>query len=201
MEKQIEDLKAIREMMEKSTKFLSLSGLSGITAGITAICGAAFAYIYLSQNQNSLIGSVNKQDIFIITVDALVVLVLSLFFAFYFSKKNAKKKNQKLFNKATVNTIYNLSIPLATGGIFCLIMLYHGYIELVSASTLIFYGLALVNASKYTYNEIHYLGITEVFLGLLAAFFIHKYLFFWVLGFGICHIVYGIIMYNKYDLK
>ena len=200
MNKQLEDIKAIREMMEKSSKFLSLSGLSGILAGVFAISGAAFAYFYLLQDP-SLTDFNIKQEMFILLADAMLVLFLAIASGIYFSWRKAKKSNQKLFNSITLRTIYNLAIPLIAGGLFSLIFLYRGNIQMVSASTLIFYGLALVNASKYTYTEIHYLGITEIILGLLAALFPYNGILIWTIGFGFCHIIYGAIMYVKYDRK
>ncbi len=194
MEKQLEDLKAIREMMEKSSKFLSLSGLSGIVAGITATIGAAYAYFFIL-GEHLAVASI------LLIIDACIVLFISVGFGIYFSWRKARKSNQKLFNKVTLKTIYNLSIPLVTGGIISLILIFRGEIEIISAITLIFYGLALVNVSKYTFDEIHYLGITEILLGIGAIFFLHNGIIFWTIGFGIFHIIYGLIMYKKYDLK
>lgn len=200
MEKQLEDLKVIREMMEKSSKFLSLSGLSGILSGVMAIMGAAFAYFYILSNSST--SNLSSQQVtFTLVIDAMVVLFSSIGFAIYFSWKKAHKNNQNLFNKVTVKTIYNLMIPLITGGILSLIFIYRGEFEIVASTTLIFYGLALVNASKYTFDEIHYLGITEIILGIGAAIFLFNGIVFWTIGFGICHIIYGFIMYKKYDLK
>jgi predicted lysophospholipase L1 biosynthesis ABC-type transport system permease subunit len=199
MNKQLEDIKAIREMMEKSSKFLSLSGLSGIIAGIAAIAGAIFAYFYLSENTPAEYG--HTQKILILLADAIIVLFVSVGAGIYFSNKKAKKNNQKLFNKITQKTLFNLSIPLVAGGIFCLTFLLRGYTEIAISSTLLFYGLALVNASKYTFDEILYLGLTEIVLGLVAVIFAKYGILFWALGFGVCHILYGSIMYVKYDLK
>ena len=196
MKEQLDDLKAIREMMEKSSKFLSLSGLSGIMAGVSAIIGASFAYFYLSQNHQ-----IGLHQIIILVIVALFVLIAAFSFAVFFSLKKAKKNNQKLFNKLTRRILYNMSIPLVTGGILSLIMIYRGPGEWVAAITLIFYGLSLINASKFMMDEIHYLGITEVVLGILSAIFISHGLLFWTIGFGVCHIIYGAIMYRKYDLS
>ena len=200
MEKQLEDIKVIREMMEKSSKFLSLSGLSGVLAGITAILGAAFAYFYLLRYPGATDFN-HFQEMIILLADALLVLIISIGFGFYFSWKKAKRKNLKLVNKTTLRTIYNLSIPLLTGGIFSLILLFRGNVEIVASTTLIFYGLGLINASRYTFEEIHYLGITEIILGIGAAIFLYNGIVFWTIGFGVCHIVYGTIMYIKYDMK
>lgn len=200
MNKQIEDIKAIREMMEKSSKFLSLSGLSGILAGVTAIAGAAFAYFYLLRDP-SLTDYNQTQELLILLADALIVLFLSVGFAVYFSWRKAKKNNQSLLNKVTMRTVYNLGLPLVGGGLFCLILFLRGDIYMALAGTLVFYGIALINASKYTFEEVHYLGITEVVFGVIAAVFQQYGLLFWTLGFGVCHILYGFIMYKKYDLK
>jgi len=200
MNKQIEDIKHIREMMEKSSKFLSLSGLSGVLAGVTAIAGAAFAYFYLLRDP-SLTDYTREQELLILFADALVVLVVSISFGLYFSWRKARKNNQPLLNKVALRTLYNISIPLIAGGIFCLILLIKGDIRMVIAGTLIFYGIALINASKFTFEEVHYLGITEIVLGIAAAIFQRQGLLFWTIGFGVCHILYGFIMYWKYDLK
>ncbi len=200
MNNQIEDIKAIREMMEKSSKFISLSGLSGILAGLFAIAGAAFAYFYLLRDP-SLTDYNRIQELMILLADALIVLFLSIGCGLFFSWRKAKKSNQPFMNKVMLRTAYNLAIPLITGGIFCLIFLMKGDIRMVIAGTLIFYGLALVNASKFTFTEVHYLGLTEIILGLIAAIFQSYGLIFWTIGFGVCHILYGFIMYKKYDLK
>ncbi|MDH6306673.1 preprotein translocase subunit SecG [Parabacteroides sp. PF5-5] len=200
MNKQLEDIKAIREMMEKSSKFISLSGLSGILAGITAIAGAAFAYFYLLRDP-SMTDYNRMQELMILLADALVVLFFSISFGLYFSWHKARKNNQSLFSKISYRTIYNLGIPLIAGGVFCLILLMKGDIRMVIAGTLIFYGIALINASKFTFEEVHYLGLTEIVLGIAAAVFERNGLLFWTIGFGLCHIIYGFVMYRKYDLK
>jgi general stress protein CsbA len=200
MSQQAEDIKVIRDMMEKSSKFLSLSGLSGILSGIFAIIGATFAYFYLLKDPAAT-NYTYKQEVLILVADALLVLLFSIGFGFYFSWKKAKRNKQVFFNSVTKRAIYNLSIPLIAGGFFSFLLLWRGDIGLATASTLLFYGLALINTSKYTFDEIHYLGIIEVVLGLLAAFLSRYGILFWTVGFGLCHILYGWIMYNKYDQK
>jgi predicted lysophospholipase L1 biosynthesis ABC-type transport system permease subunit len=200
MNKEIEDIKAIREMMEKSTKFLSLSGLTGIIAGFTAIIGSAFAYFYLLRDP-SLTDFTYNQEVLIILADAFVVLAISIGSGIYFSGKKAKKNKQKLFNSVTRRAIYDLALPLIAGGIFSFIFLVRGDIAIVASTTLLFYGMALLNVSKYTFEETHYLGITEIVLGLLAAVFMYNGILFWAIGFGVCHIIYGFALYNKYDKK
>ena len=198
MATQTDDLKAIRELMEKSTKFISLSGLTGIMSGITAISGAAFAYFFLLRDPAATDFN-SWQETLILLADALIVLLLSTFFAFYFSWRKARKRGQKIFNALAYKILYHLGLPLMTGGIFSLVVLFRGEIDLAVSATLVFYGLALINVSKFTFSEVHYLGIAEITLGLLSLIFMKHGLIFWSLGFGVCHILYGFIMYFNYD--
>ena len=206
--KPIDQLNEIRDMMERSSRFISLSGLSGIIAGILALAGAAFAFFYLNYDLryfnpdeyfNSELPWISYSTIGILFADAALVLSLAIGAAVYFTTRKAKKQGLKIWSISTKQLLISLFIPLATGGIFCFILLYHRLIFLIAPATLIFYGLALLNASKYTLGEIKWLGILEITLGLLAAIFAGYGLLVWAIGFGILHILYGVIMYNRYE--
>ena len=134
-------------------------------------------------------------------LDAALVLIFAISFGIFFTTRKAKKKGQKIWDKLSQRLLINLLIPLVAGGIFCLALLKHGMFSLVAPATLIFYGLALVNASKYTLTDIHYLGLIEIVLGLIALFYIGYGLEFWAIGFGVLHIVYGLMMYFKYETE
>ena len=195
-----EDLSEIRNIMEKSSRFISLSGASGIIIGIYAIVGTYFIYRlgYLSESF-TYEGDLNTiQSKGFISV-GLTVLVLALGSAIALSYKKAKRMNLPLWDHTAKRLIISLLIPLVAGGLFILILLSQGEIKLLAPLTLIFYGLTLVNASKYTYNDLKVLGITEVILGLLGSYFIGYGLVFWTIGFGVAHIVYGVWMYYKYE--
>ncbi|EAY24584.1 hypothetical protein [Microscilla marina] len=202
----VETLTEIRSLMEKSSRFLSLSGLSGIFAGVFALLGAGAAFVYLKAPYADYYtrainadDSINIDFLTFFIIDALSVLVLSLSAGVYFTWRKAKRKGLKLMPKPAVRLFWNLMIPLATGGLFCVVLGYHGYFALVAPCTLIFYGLALVNGSRYTLNEIRYLGITEIALGLISSFLIGYGLLFWAIGFGVLHIVYGALMWYRHE--
>jgi len=205
----LETLNEIRSIMERSTRFISLSGLSGVAAGICALIGAAAAFLYLdttpfthSEHYYITAENVNKWGLHYLQfffLDGLLVLLSALGAGYFFTSRQAKKKQQKMWDQTSLRLGINLFIPLATGGLFCLILVYHGWIGLVAPSTLLFYGLALVNASKYTLNDIRNLGLAEIGLGLVAMVYIGYGLEFWAIGFGLLHILYGLIMYNKYE--
>jgi uncharacterized membrane protein YgdD (TMEM256/DUF423 family) len=194
----LKDIQDIKSMMAQSSQFISLSGLSGILAGIYALVGAYFAYNII-ENDRSYYITLESTTFKLIMAIALLVLLLSIVTAYLLTIRKAKKMGEKVWNSTSKRLIINFCIPLLTGGIFTLLLLKNGYYGLIAPITLIFYGMACVNASKYTLRDVRYLGITQIILGLIATEFSGYGLYFWVLGFGICHILYGSIMHYKYD--
>ena len=194
----LQDLEDIKQMMSKSTQFLSLSGLAGILAGIYALVGAFFVN-QLIQNHSYQYITLESLTFKGIVGIAILVLVLSVATAYILSLRKAKRKGELLINSTSKRAFLNFAIPMITGGILILLLLKNGYYGLIAPMTLIFYGLSCVNVSKYTFRDVRYLGITEIILGLVAIEFAGYGLLFWTIGFGICHILYGTIMYFKYD--
>jgi len=205
--KSIEDIKTIRKIMEESSRFLSLSSLSGIFAGVTAIVGALVAHFFILDNgsiqYDDYLRTLSTQDTIILKwqliADAAIVLLLSVLFAFYFSINKAKRDGKIFWTPVSKRLLLNLFIPLITGGIFIIVLMIQNNIQLIISCFLIFYGLALVNAGKFTFGEIFYLGLLEIITGLIAAFVPDWGLIFWIFGFGILHIIYGLVMYRKYE--
>jgi hypothetical protein len=199
----IKDLSEIRSMMEKSSRFISLSGLSGIMAGIYAIIGALVASHLIYNSYDFLTNNFIERQVRVnqtyLLLDALGVILLTVATGIYFTTKKAKQNNVKTWDESAKKVIINLLVPLIVGGIFVIILYNRGFISLIAPSTLIFYGLGLINASKYTFRDIRYLGLSQVALGLIAATSIGNGLLFWALGFGVLHIVYGALMYFKYE--
>ena len=200
----LKDISEIKSIMNRSSRFVSLSGLSGILAGVYALIGAFAANFllvsYQSSNTSISLLPISYLEYFLVGI-ALLVLILSTLTAFILSSKKAKKSKEKLWDATTKRLLINFIIPLFTGGAFCIILYQYGLIGLIAPTSLIFYGLACVNASKYTLGDIRYLGLLNIFIGLIATQFIGYGLYFWALGFGILHIIYGIVLYNKYDKK
>ncbi len=199
----LRDLSEIRSLMERSSVFLSLSGLSGILAGVFALIGAFAAYQYL-EGQPAFLSPPNYQQhasfYTFFAVDFALVLLASLTGAALMSVRRARKKGLPVWDNTSRRMLINLFIPLGTGGLFCGILLLHAP-QLIAAATLVFYGLSLLNASKYTLPDMRTLGVLELVLGLLCGFFVGTVpsLLFWALGFGLLHLVYGVVLYNKYE--
>ena len=214
----LDSLKEIKSMMEKSSRFVSLSGLSGISAGICALIGASLAHFkikefysswnarvqhYSTIKQSGNAGLIQLNTSTNLTIDlvaiAVVSLIAAIIFSTLFTARRAKKKSQSLWNSTSRRLLLNMGLPLVSGGLFCLILLKHNLFGLLAPTTLIFFGLALINGSKFTLPEIKYVGVINIFLGLLNGLFIGYGLVFWALGFGVVNIVYGIYMYMKYE--
>lgn len=202
---QIEDLKEIRNLMERSSRFLSLSGLSGIIAGTAALLGTIFASWYIQQlfseeifYNNESSGFYSNPDL-VLFMDAAIVFVIALFAGIFFSWRKSKKQGLPFWNSTCKRLLIHFTIPIVAGGFFCILLIYYNYIFMIIPASLVFYGLALVNASKYTYDDTLYFGLSEIFIGLVSAFFAEYSIIFWGFGFGVLHIVYGIVIYYKYD--
>lgn len=200
-----ETLSEIRHLMERSSRFMSLSGFSGILAGIYAITGAAAAYVYanapdlLDREGYDFASGADKDRLLFLLADAALVLVLAVGTGIWLTTRKARKDGNSLLDAAAKKLIINLAIPLFTGGVFCIGLLYHGDLIFIVPAMLIFYGLALVHGSKYTRDDVRTLGIAEIVLGLIALFIADYGLLLWTIGFGALHIVYGTYMYLKYE--
>ncbi|HEY0246241.1 MAG TPA: hypothetical protein VGC01_11805 [Mucilaginibacter sp.] len=187
------ELSSIRSLMERSSKFISLSGLTGILAGVYALAGSAAAYFML---YGSSTGS--EVNISLLVGIAVVVMLAALITALILTKSKAKKSGQPIWDRTSRTLLFQLATPLVIGGFFILILLSRGYYDIVAPVSLIFYGLALISASSFTYSDVRYLGIAEILAGLIAACLPTYGLLFWAIGFGVLHVIYGSVVYLKY---
>ena len=201
-QKHQEDLAHIRSMMERSSRFISLSGLSGVFAGLSALIGGLYVYQLFKANGLEYFNGEHKlysiNLVFELIVTGLIILAFAFTFGLLFTIRKSKKYNLPIWTSATKKMLFNLAIPLAVGGVFCLALLYHQIYVLIAPVTLLFYGLALINAEKYTFSDVKYLGYCQIILGCISLFYIGYGLVFWIIGFGILHILYGLVMFKKY---
>lgn len=209
-----QDLQHIKQMMERSSRFISLSGLSGIAAGLCALVGAYFANNVINRSYNNTLRKLDS-DLYDVATQgklsvrefmgnslfqiAIVTFIAAFAFSFLFTYLRSKKTNTKLWGTTSKRLFINVMIPLVAGGIYILKLIEAGTFGLIAPGCLIFYGLALVNASKFTLGEVRYLGYLQIVLGIINLWFIGYGIYFWAIGFGILHIIYGVFMWNKYE--
>lgn len=206
---QLEHLAEMRALMERSSRFLSLSGLSGVWAGLCALAGAAAVYIYLEVlplSRSALYFEIatrtqkwgmGYKSVFVLI--ALLVLATALAGGIFFTTRKARRQGLKTWDATSRRLLWAVAVPLVAGGIFGLALLYWELPGLVPPATLVFYGLALVNGSKYTLRDVEFLGLSEIALGSTGLFFPGAGLELWAFGFGVLHILYGAWMYWKYE--
>lgn len=206
----LQDLQHIKQMMERSSRFISLSGLSGIAAGACALVGAWFANDVITENGgpsgyrelvNKTLEVSSLQDfmghrLFQIAMYTFFAALLS---AFLFTWLRSKKNKVPMWGYSSRRLLINVSVPMIAGGIYLFKQMQFGNYGLIAPGCLIFYGLALVNASKYTLGEVRYLGYCQVLLGIINCWFVGYGLYFWAIGFGLLHIIYGSVMWYKYE--
>ncbi len=205
---QLEALRDIRNIMERSSRFMSLSGIGGILVGLVGILGAAIAYVYLGNELAIRYDSpyldngyekwgLNLRQFFLLWASTVLGLAIGLTLLFTYWR--ATRKHYKIWDATATRSMVNFAVPAATGGVICLNLLWRGFISLLAPITLIFFGLACVNVSKYTLDEVRYLGYAEIVLGLAALFCPSFGLLFWGIGFGVVILIFGLYLYRRYE--
>lgn len=193
------DLADIRSMMERSSKFLSLSGWEGILAGVYALFGAYLAESIIGFNPDSISYSIPSESLTHLVYLGVGILLLSLFTAVFFSWRKADKKGVSSWNATSRRLLVSMAVPMGVGGVLIGILIAHGLLGLVAPMLLLFYGLALFNAGQFTVWEVKLLGAVQIALGLFGAFSVEHGLLVWSIGFGVAHILYGIYMHIRYE--
>lgn len=201
-------LTEIRAIMERSSRFLSLSGLSGVGAGVVALAGTAIGHYYLEQQYGAqgyqrLFQTSEGERLaalpFLLGLAVAMILAALLVAAFFTLRRTRPGGLRSLWTAPARRLLLALLVPLVAGGLFCIKLFLSGAPELVVPGLLVFYGLALLNGGKYTLDEIKYLGLTLVALGLGALLLPGYGLLLFGAGFGLGHIGYGLLMYNRYE--
>jgi len=213
-ESHLDQINEIRKMMERSSKFISLSGIAGVWVGFVALAGMLMVYLnykdfvvlQISGSGSLFIDNFKSPELYseflnFLFIDALIILIVAVLGAAALTILKSTKRGLSVWDHTTKRFIISMLVPLSSGGILVFVLANHGYLEMVRALTLVFYGLALFNAGRYSLIEIRYLGLMEILLGLFASVFWQYSALMWGLGFGIMHIIYGVVMYFKYDRK
>ena len=199
----IKEIGQIRSLMEKSSKFMSISGLSGVLIGSYALIGAFLGYITV-YGFNSAFGyrDYYVNDIAVIyklILIASIVLIFSIVTGVWMANRKAIKIGQSIWNPTSKSLFKSISVPLMTGGIMSVILVCRGEYGLIASAMLVFYGLALHAAGSFSFKELRYLGILDILLGLLALCLPGYGIYFWAIGFGVLHIIYGLIVHQRYE--
>ena len=121
MNKPQEDLREIRQMMERSSRFLSLSGSSGIGIGFLAM---VFVGWQVSKGNMSFLDQQN----FDVTTPAweefilgsLTLFGVCLVLSMGFTLRRTKKKGLKVWTSSTRNILGAIGLPMMVGALIML---------------------------------------------------------------------------------
>ncbi len=209
----MDTLKHIRNIMEKSSRFSSLSGWSAVSAGCIAIAGAWFAGSAMTavgiqpknlslwsevHNLNFIVDlrTIVESDIFII---ALLTFIAAFSLTILFTYLRNRKQGISIWSATSKRVMMHVALPMLVSLFFLIRIIQFGIFGLIPPVCLLFYGLGLVNVGKYSLDEVKYLGFGMIVIGLVNCWFIQYGLYFWTAGFGLLHIVYGIYIWMKYE--
>jgi hypothetical protein len=197
------DITAIRSMMERSSKFLALSGQAAVMAGLYALAGSLIAWKILKLHPESMVpnsgmSSPGSAEMGGLVMTALLMLLLAAGTAILLSLRNAQKRGEKLWSPVARRLLSGMALPLISGGLLMIIFWMNGLPAYSFALSLIFYGFSMCNASRFTFPELNFLGMMLIGLGLLSACLLTYALLIWALGFGLLHIIYGLYIHFRY---
>lgn len=204
----LEALNDIKRLMERSSRYAALSGKSGIIVGVFALISTIISYTILDTNPfdqrlyTDILLTDGRMELSMLKsllFNYGTTLIISFFVAMWLADKKAKRNQEKSWDSTAKRMLLNFSIPLLSGGLFCFLLFLRNDLDLILPCTLVFYGLALLNASRYTVDEINSLGIFLLVFGIIGSFFTNLGILLWALGFGVFHIIYGIILHYKYE--
>lgn len=193
-----EDIAHIRSMMERSSRFISLSGWAGILPGIFALSGLSLAIWFIQNSKTTGLyndGIDNTSPLAIqLVLTAFVVLALSVFSSWYTCMRKAKAEHQSTWTPAIQNMLVYFSIPLLAGAVVAGWVYAKEDWGLMAPVILSFYGLALIQASHFTLKSVYWLGLIEIALALLSG------IPGWgipilAIGFGLLHVIYGMLQF------
>jgi len=201
-ENPLDSLNEIKSMMERSSKFTNISGWTWIWVGFVGLISASIAYFIILEEEFRLYTLLpNAQRDINLVILLISTLIVACAGGFYFMINKTNKDGAKFINPTTKRILARFILVLLIGATICAALYMHLSFVYIAPTTLLFYGLALLNVEKDTILEIKYLAYSEIILGLLAFFLIYKGLLFWTIGFGLIHLIFGVWMVLKYDNK
>lgn len=195
-ESALKDLYEINSIIDRSKRYTSISGVSIGIAGVFAIIGLFMANGVLKGEFGNF--TTSQRELVCMYIFGLV-LVLSLLVMFILSSFKSVKSGEKIWNDKALKCLYSFFYPIATGGILSFLSYQNQQSDVVLSIQLIFYGLACIAGSPFSFKEFKWLGIGCLILGITSVVFPYYNLIFWGIGFGLFNIGYGLYIHFKYE--
>lgn len=181
----IDNLRFIRETMERSTSFTAVPGVGGVLMGATALC-AAFA----AQQQSNF-----RYWLMIWLAEAVTAFAIGVLTVYLKAKKSdfqlASAPSRKFFNA--------FFPPIIGGGILTALFYQNSWFEQLPTVWLTLYGIAVVCGGAYSVKIVPVVGWIFIALGVVSVFVAPQHgNLLMALGFGLVQIVFGMIIAHRF---
>ena len=178
-----ENLRVIRQVMERSTKYSTLSGLSGVLVGTVAVLGVlATAHV----------GNVYAHPLRLAVI-WLVVLAAAVAIDFGRNKRRAAQVGKRVVSPLGAHILVAALPAFFAGAVLTAFLVLHHLLASLWGVWMLCYGLAICAVGLFSVRPVSFLGAAFVLAGALTLFLQGPYhLYMMALTFGGFHIAYGL---------
>jgi hypothetical protein len=181
----MDNLRYIRETMERASAFTAVPGWGQVAIGFTALVAT-----YLAAHQSTARGWLG-----IWVAEAII----SLLIAGWLMDRKARATGTPLLSGPGRKVAFSLSPPMVVGALLTMVLFRKGLTSAIPAMWLLLYGTGVVTGGMYSVNIVPVMGICFMVLGA-AGLFAPAAWGNWLMatGFGGLHIIFGTIIARKY---
>lgn len=190
-----ENLRVIRELMERSTRYTTFSGYSGVLAGTASITGCIITWL-LQQGPSGLYPA---RVPFLLTWSLVVLFAIGA--DYLLTKRHAARVGKHILSRLGQQMAFASLPGLGTGALLTLLLVRHHLLNEVYPLWMLCYGIAICAVGLFSQREVKYLGALFLCAGALTLVLIQGQpgwgLPMMALSFGGFHIVWGVLMARR----
>jgi hypothetical protein len=184
-ERAMDNLRYIRETMERATAFTGISGWGEVAIGVTALAASALAAVQPTY----------KAWLAVWIADGLI----SLLIAGWSMDRKARAAQMPLVSGPGRKAVFSLSPPIIAGGLLTIMLFQSGQTNAIPGVWLLLYGTGVITGGMFSVPVVPIMGLCFMILGAAALFAPPSFTnWFMAAGFGGLHIVFGLIISRKY---
>jgi hypothetical protein len=181
----MDNLRYIRETMERATAFTAISGWGEVAIGITALVASVVA-----SQQTSV-----KMWLAVWVVEGTI----SLLIAGWSMDRKARAVEMPLVSGPGRKAVFSLSPPIVAGGLLTIVLFRAGLTNAIPGCWLLLYGTGVITGGMFSVPIVPIMGLCFMALGAAALFAPPEMAnWFMAAGFGGLHVVFGVIIARKY---
>ena len=183
-ERAMDNLRYIRETMERATAFTGVSGWGEVVIGATALIATV-----LAANQPTF-----RAWLAIWVGEGLVAVLI----AGWSMDRKARAVNMPLMSGPGRKAVFSLSPPIIAGALLTIFLVRGGQTDAIPGMWLLLYGTGVITGGMFSVPAVPIMGLCFMCLGALALFLPGFANWFMAIGFGGLHLIFGFIIARKY---